>query len=186
MNMVEPIQFSPLRDEPMARHVSWRAGGKAQRFFVPKDLAVLSSFLRTISRSEPLLFVGLGSNLLVRDGGYRGTVVLMHSAEQRPEMREGLMQIVLMENTLGRVARLLEPLSQIANVRRLSDQELRAAARSILDNRSTRISSKPEALQKVPQEAANDPFLAFSSAYHGSVNSFHDEWSSSPSLVTHS
>ena len=90
MNMVEPIQFSPLRDEPMARHVSWRAGGKAQRFFVPKDLAVLSSFLRTISRSEPLLFVGLGSNLLVRDGGYRGTVVLMHSAEQRPEMREGL------------------------------------------------------------------------------------------------
>jgi len=90
MNMVEPIQFSPLRDEPMARHVSWRAGGKAQRFFVPKDLAVLSSFLRTISRSEPVLFVGLGSNLLVRDGGYRGTVVLMHSAEQRPEMREGL------------------------------------------------------------------------------------------------
>ena len=32
--------------------------------------------------------VGLGSNLLVRDGGYRGTVILMHSAELRPEMRD--------------------------------------------------------------------------------------------------
>jgi len=90
MNMAEPVQFTTLRDEPMARHVSWRAGGKADRFFVPKDLAVLSSFLRTLPAGEPLLFVGLGSNLLVRDGGYRGTVVLMHSAELRPELRDGL------------------------------------------------------------------------------------------------
>jgi len=91
MNMAEPLTFTTLRDEPMARHVSWRAGGRADRFFVPKDLAVLSSFLRTIPRHEPVLFVGLGSNLLVRDGGYRGTVVLMHSAELRPEMRGGLL-----------------------------------------------------------------------------------------------
>jgi UDP-N-acetylmuramate dehydrogenase len=89
MNMADSLQFTAQRDEPMARHVSWRAGGKADRFFVPKDLAVLSSFLRTIPPSEPVLFVGLGSNLLVRDGGYRGTVVLMHSAELRPELRDG-------------------------------------------------------------------------------------------------
>jgi UDP-N-acetylmuramate dehydrogenase len=88
MNMADSLQFTALRNEPMARHVSWRAGGKADRFFVPKDLAVLSSFLRTLPRGEPLLFVGLGSNLLVRDGGYRGTVVLMHSAELRPELRD--------------------------------------------------------------------------------------------------
>jgi len=88
MNMADSLQFTALRDEPMARHVSWRAGGKADRFFVPKDLAVLASFLRTIPRGEPVLFVGLGSNLLVRDGGYRGTVVLMHSAELRPELRD--------------------------------------------------------------------------------------------------
>ncbi len=89
MNMADSLQFSAQRDEPMARHVSWRAGGTADRFVVPKDLAVLSSFLRTIPRGEPVLFVGLGSNLLVRDGGYRGTVVLMHSAELRPELRDG-------------------------------------------------------------------------------------------------
>jgi hypothetical protein len=74
------------------------------------------------------------------------------------QMREGLMQIVLMETTIGRVAKLLEPLSQISNVRRLSDQELRAAARSILDNRSTRLGSNRDSLHDIPHEAANDPF----------------------------
>jgi UDP-N-acetylmuramate dehydrogenase len=89
MNMAEPLQFTTLRDEPMARHVSWRAGGKADRFFAPKQLRELSSFLRTLPSDEPILMVGLGSNLLVRDGGYRGTVILMHSAELRPEVRGG-------------------------------------------------------------------------------------------------
>jgi UDP-N-acetylmuramate dehydrogenase len=89
MNMAEPLQFSATRDEPMAKHVSWRAGGKADRFFHPRNLDQLSSFLRTLPGGEPVLFVGLGSNLLVRDGGYRGTVILMHSAELRPELSEG-------------------------------------------------------------------------------------------------
>ena len=77
-------------------------------------------------------------------------------------MREGLLQIVLMESTLGRVAKALEPLSQIANVRRLSDVELREAARSILENRSTKITSKPETPRPLPQEggAAGGPFIA--------------------------
>ncbi|HEX6692760.1 MAG TPA: UDP-N-acetylmuramate dehydrogenase [Burkholderiales bacterium] len=87
--MAEPLQFSATRDEPMAKHVSWRAGGKADRFFHPRNLDQLSSFLRTLPGGEPVLFVGLGSNLLVRDGGYRGTVILMHSAELRPELSEG-------------------------------------------------------------------------------------------------
>src|SRR5688500_8727155 len=87
MNMTEPLQLTALRDEPMARHVSWRAGGKADGFFAPRNLQQLSSFLRTLPAGEPILFVGLGSNLLVRDGGFRGTVILMHSAELRPEMR---------------------------------------------------------------------------------------------------
>jgi UDP-N-acetylmuramate dehydrogenase len=89
MNMAEPLQFNALRDEPMAKHVSWRAGGKAARFFAPKDLKQLSSFLRTLPPAEQILFVGLGSNLLVRDGGFRGTVILMHFAELRPELDAG-------------------------------------------------------------------------------------------------
>ncbi|MBA2593615.1 MAG: UDP-N-acetylmuramate dehydrogenase [Gammaproteobacteria bacterium] len=62
-------------DEPMARHTSWRAGGRARRFFVPADAEDLVQFLRGTPSEEPLLWVGLGSNLLVRDGGLSGTVI---------------------------------------------------------------------------------------------------------------
>jgi UDP-N-acetylmuramate dehydrogenase len=87
MNMSEPTQFSAeglrgemLYDEPMSRHVSWRAGGVARRLYRPADLADLQRFLRQTPAGEALLAVGLGSNLLVRDGGYRGTVVQMVGA----------------------------------------------------------------------------------------------------------
>ncbi|MBI5006738.1 MAG: UDP-N-acetylmuramate dehydrogenase [Nitrosomonadales bacterium] len=69
-----------FHDEPMSRHVSWRAGGVAQRLYRPADLADLQDFLRQTPLTEPLLAVGLGSNLLVRDGGYRGTVLQMVGA----------------------------------------------------------------------------------------------------------
>ena len=95
MNMAETIQFQRLRgelrhDEPMGRHVSWRAGGTAERFYVPADLDDLGEFLRQLPREEPLLFVGLGSNLLVRDTGFRGTAVLTHASRLRPRMESGL------------------------------------------------------------------------------------------------
>jgi UDP-N-acetylmuramate dehydrogenase len=67
-------------DEPMARHVSWRAGGAVDRAYVPLDLADLRTFLCALRPDEPIYFVGLGSNLLVRDGGLRGTVVFTHRA----------------------------------------------------------------------------------------------------------
>jgi UDP-N-acetylmuramate dehydrogenase len=86
MNMAEALHLK----EPMARHVSWRAGGPADRCYAPRDLADLQAFLRALPEGESLLFVGLGSNLLVRDGGFRGTVVLMHQAKLAPEMRDGL------------------------------------------------------------------------------------------------
>jgi UDP-N-acetylmuramate dehydrogenase len=66
--------------EPMARHVSWRAGGTAAHAYVPADLDDLADFLRQLPAQEPLLMVGLGSNLLIRDGGYQGTVVFTHNA----------------------------------------------------------------------------------------------------------
>lgn len=64
--------------EPMASHVSWRAGGKVARTYAPADLADLAGFLAQTRIDEPILFVGLGSNLLVRDGGFDGTVVLSY------------------------------------------------------------------------------------------------------------
>jgi UDP-N-acetylmuramate dehydrogenase len=64
----------------MARHTSWRAGGAARRFYKPADLADLCVFLHDMDPDEPLLWVGLGSNLLVRDGGFPGTVIFTFGA----------------------------------------------------------------------------------------------------------
>src|SRR4029079_17286853 len=54
------------------------------------DLDDLSNFLNQLPREEPILFVGLGSNLLVREGGWPGTVVLTHRAAKHPELKDGL------------------------------------------------------------------------------------------------
>ncbi len=69
-----------LHNEPMAKHVSWRAGGPVQRAYIPADLEDLRLLLQSVPAEEPVHVVGLGSNLLVRDGGVRGVVVLMHGA----------------------------------------------------------------------------------------------------------
>jgi UDP-N-acetylmuramate dehydrogenase len=73
---IHPSIRGTLRaDEPMARHTSWRAGGRAARWFKPADRDDLVAFLATLAPDEPLYWVGLGSNLLVRDGGLDGTVI---------------------------------------------------------------------------------------------------------------
>lgn len=67
-------------NEPMHRHTSWRAGGSADRAYFPRDLKDLARFAHTIPKDEPVYVLGLGSNVLVRDGGLRGTVVFTHGA----------------------------------------------------------------------------------------------------------
>jgi len=69
-----------LRNVPLAKHTSWHVGGPADLFFVPRDIDDLGAFLRQLPLAVPLLWVGLGSNLLVRDGGFRGAVVVTHGA----------------------------------------------------------------------------------------------------------
>ena len=85
MNMIEleNIANTPLRGKlrlqvDMSKHTSWRAGGKAERMYQPADLEDLLVYLRSLPADEPLYAVGLGSNLLVRDGGLRGTVLMLH------------------------------------------------------------------------------------------------------------
>ena len=63
------------RDEPMSRHTSWRAGGPAERFFVPADIDDLQTLLQSLDDTVPVFWHGVGSNLLVRDGGIRGVVI---------------------------------------------------------------------------------------------------------------
>lgn len=77
---MNPLRGELRENEPMAGHVSWRAGGTAARAFFPADLDDLAAFFARTRFDEPLLAVGLGSNLLVRDGGYEGTIVFTHAA----------------------------------------------------------------------------------------------------------
>ncbi len=63
------------RDEPMSKHTSWRVGGIADSYYIPADLEDLQYFLSTLDASIPVTWVGLGSNMLVRDGGIRGVVI---------------------------------------------------------------------------------------------------------------
>jgi UDP-N-acetylmuramate dehydrogenase len=69
-----------LLNEPMSRHTSWRVGGPADRVYIPADLDDLVAFMKTVPAQDALHWVGLGSNLLVRDGGVRGTVILTSGA----------------------------------------------------------------------------------------------------------
>lgn len=64
-----------LRDEPMRKHTTWRVGGPADVYYSPRCRDELLDFVRSLDTDTPVYFVGLGSNLLVRDGGIRGVVI---------------------------------------------------------------------------------------------------------------
>ncbi|MCP5278663.1 MAG: UDP-N-acetylmuramate dehydrogenase [Thiobacillus sp.] len=92
----------------MRRYTSWRVGGPADRLYHPADREDLCAFLKTLPPHEPLFFIGLGSNLLVRDGGIRGTVIHMHAAlseirieerrqERRPDQGPSRMGVIYAE-----------------------------------------------------------------------------------------
>ncbi len=66
------------RNEKMARHTSWHVGGPADLFFTPAHEADLATFLRSLDPAVSVMWIGLGSNLLVRDGGVRGAVIDTH------------------------------------------------------------------------------------------------------------
>lgn len=64
-----------LSNEPLAKYTSWRVGGVADRLYLPFDKQDLCAFIKSLPDSEPVFWMGLGSNLLIRDGGIRGTVI---------------------------------------------------------------------------------------------------------------
>lgn len=84
----KPISFlrgDQRYHEPLASYTSWRVGGRAERFYRPADRQDLLRFLHTLPVEEPLLWLGLGSNVLIRDGGVRGTVIC--TVNRLPTMR---------------------------------------------------------------------------------------------------
>ena len=87
----------------MSRHTSWHVGGAAEIYFTPRDRADLREFLGTVPEGMPIHFVGLGSNLLVRDGGVRGVVVATQDAVlvSRQKDANGLKRLVARLKTVA-------------------------------------------------------------------------------------
>ncbi|KXW57685.1 UDP-N-acetylmuramate dehydrogenase [Ferrovum myxofaciens] len=81
------------RNEPMSQHVSWRAGGRARQFYRPRHREDFLEFLHARPAQETLFLLGLGSNLLVREGGIDATVVQMHGALKEVKWEEGCLRI---------------------------------------------------------------------------------------------
>ena len=75
MSLDAALKGTLLIDEPLAKYTSWRVGGPAQRLYIPQDKADLVDFIAGLPADEALFWLGLGSNLLIRDGGIRGTVI---------------------------------------------------------------------------------------------------------------
>jgi len=95
MMMHEPTAFTALRgtltqDLSLARYTSWRCGGSADRVYLPADRDDLVAFVLQLPVDEPVTVIGLGSNLLILDGGVRGTVIVMHAALNALELRDRL------------------------------------------------------------------------------------------------
>ena len=90
MSFAVPSQFNARvrLGEPLSRHTSWHVGGPADIFFMPRDRMDLIAFLKALPDDVPLLWLGLGSNLLVRDGGVRGVVISTRDALTALERRD--------------------------------------------------------------------------------------------------
>ena len=76
---LEPVgKLTP--NAPLAPLVWFKSGGAAEWLFEPKDTADLQSFIRDLDPAVPVMALGLGSNLIVRDGGVSGVVVRLGKA----------------------------------------------------------------------------------------------------------
>ena len=84
-----------IANQPLAEFTWFRVGGPAQVMFMPEDEADLAAFLRELPREIPVTVIGLGSNLIVRDGGVHGVVIRLGrgfnsvNAEEEHRVRAG-------------------------------------------------------------------------------------------------
>lgn len=73
---IAPYQGQYLSYEPLADYTTWRVGGLAKAMYKPTGIADLGHFLTTLPHDEPLIWLGLGSNSLIKSKGFAGTVIL--------------------------------------------------------------------------------------------------------------
>ncbi len=77
---VEGIRGRLTREAPLAKHVWFKSGGKADWLFEPADLDDLKSFYEHLDGQMPVMALGVGSNMIIRDGGVPGVVIKLGPA----------------------------------------------------------------------------------------------------------
>ncbi|MEO1897822.1 MAG: UDP-N-acetylmuramate dehydrogenase [Cycloclasticus sp.] len=83
-----------MEKEPLARYTSWRVGGSADRLYKPSDIDDVQHYLQSLPVDEPVLWLGLGSNVLIRDGGVRGSVIYTRGClKQMHDSSDGLIYV---------------------------------------------------------------------------------------------
>lgn len=83
-----------MEQVPLADYNAWRVGGTADMLYIPADIEDTVHFLKQLPRDLPILWLGLGSNVLIRDGGLEGVVIVTQGA---------LNEIVFQDNQCIRV-----------------------------------------------------------------------------------
>jgi len=94
--MVRELKDNKLRGKlerkvSLARYTSWKVGGAAEKLYQPEDLADLQNFIKTLGATVPVTWLGRGTNVLVRDGGVRGVVIIMQGCINKLEKIESNM-----------------------------------------------------------------------------------------------
>ena len=69
---------------------SWKVGGRAEQFLICDEKEILAALIKKKKIKLPITLVGLGSNLLVRDGGIKGTVIVMHGGLRKINDDDGM------------------------------------------------------------------------------------------------
>ena len=91
---VTGCQGQLLLNEPLADYTTWRVGGRARQLYKPHSIADLALFLKKLPQKEPVLCLGLGSNSLIRDTGFSGTVIVTQGCLKEIKLiGEGLVHV---------------------------------------------------------------------------------------------
>lgn len=80
LQVLQKLRGRILPREPLAAYTSWRVGGVADYVYIPADIDDVADFLQQLPMDVPLLWLGLGSNMLIRDGGIDGVAIVTQGA----------------------------------------------------------------------------------------------------------
>ncbi len=88
------LQGELLHNEPLADYTTWRVGGPARVLYKPASIDDLANFLRACPAQEPIVWLGLGSNSLIKDTGFSGIVIVTQGClNQMTQISDDLVRV---------------------------------------------------------------------------------------------